>query len=283
SLFVPFRYRQGSPQHAYRCYRHTRGHNCVTADDKGQPISSDAYGYICRFIDGDKLTYTCGDASNAYAGIPSPQWWDRVKSAGLDWYEEMENKSVSKFRRHLLFIKPGLIVVYDELEATKDVQWQWVLHCRKTLETQENGLRVKEEDAKLNFFASEKLNFDIRHEALVPPFNIDRRGGKKPTVYKSKGTHVHVSPDKKCKKLRILSLIQLGTNHKLINNEDGSINCGDWSIKAELNIDKKAILSIEHKDGKTSFINLNGESMSVLQENGLTKTSGEIFPLAVGK
>ena len=123
-LFVPFRYRHGGQQHKFRSYRHTRGHNSVTVDGKGQPISADAYGYISRFLEGEKLTYAAADASNAYTGVPSPQWWDRVKIADLDWYEEMESKELTKFRRHLLYLKPGLIVVYDELEASKEVQWE---------------------------------------------------------------------------------------------------------------------------------------------------------------
>ena len=99
------------------------------------PISSKAFGWIPRFLDGEKITYACGDASNAYTGTPSPQWWDRVKEAGVDWQEQFGDNSLKRFRRHLLFLRPSLIVVYDELEASEPVRWDWMLHCRKTMET----------------------------------------------------------------------------------------------------------------------------------------------------
>ncbi|MCH2205511.1 MAG: DUF4962 domain-containing protein [Lentisphaerales bacterium] len=283
SLFVPYRYRHGGDGHVLRSYRHTRGHNSVTVDGKGQPYSADAYGYICRYIAGEQLSYIAGDASNAYTGEPSPQWWIRAEKAGVDWYADMEHKSAEKFRRHLLYLRPGLIVIYDELEAADEVRWDWILHCRKTLQVSGESLSVKELKASVNFFASEKLNYEIRTEALVPPFNVDRRGGKVPTVYKSRGTHAYISPQKKSKKLRLLSLMQVGEINTVSLNENGSYSCGEWIIEAELDVSKKAILKVRDTEGKVTFINLNDQGMSVLVEDGSPTETGEIIPLAVGK
>jgi len=283
SLFVPFRYRHGGGKHHFLCYRHTRGHNSILVNGKGQPISSEAFGWISRFLTGEKITYACGDASNAYDGTPSPQWWDRVKEAGIDWNEQFGEKSLKRFRRHLLFLRPSLIVIYDELEADKPVRWDWMLHCRKTMTAERNALMVKG-IAKVEFFASQPLEFDIRDEALVPPFNVDRRGGNSPEVYKSIGTHAYVTPKKKTKALRIVSLMQVGDIKPVEKGSDGSLSCGEWTIAPELDPANVAQLKIQNAAGTVSFVLKDDTGASVLTEkvNGkmVRQSAVDELPLA---
>ena len=88
-------------------YIHSRGHNTVLTDNKGQLTGTpDACGQIIRYLHDEAITYCLGDASNAYG------------DAGL-----------TLFRRHVVLLRPSTVVIYDELEADHAAQWSWLLHC----------------------------------------------------------------------------------------------------------------------------------------------------------
>jgi len=266
SLFVPFRHKDAGKEHVYKCYRHTRGYNTVLVNGKGQPLSSEAFGWIPRFLDGEKITYACGDASKAYAGTPSPQWFERVKTSGVEWDEQYGADELKRFRRHLVFLKPSLVVVYDELEASEPVRWDWLLHCRKTLEAKGNTL-VVDDTARVQFFANLPLEFDIRDKELIKPFNVSGRGGNPPDVYGSVGTHAYVTPKEKSNALRIVSLMQLGEFFPVVKGNDGSLTCGEWTIKVELDPNKQAQMTVCNADGSNKFTLNDGKyGASVIEE-----------------
>jgi len=88
-------------------YTHTVGHNSVLIDGKGQKQgSTEAYGWIPRFLNGKTLAYCSGDASNAYPGT-----------------------GLTRFRRHLVLLRPRTVIVYDELAADHPAEWTWLLHA----------------------------------------------------------------------------------------------------------------------------------------------------------
>jgi hypothetical protein len=266
-LFVPFRYRHGGSKHSLACYRHTRGHNSVLIDDKGQPYSSEAYGWIPRYLHGNMITYACGDASNAYDGTPSPQWHKRVIEAGLSWEKNMGHKGMKRFRRHLLFLRPSLIVVYDELEAKQNVRWDWLLHCRKNMKARGTLLRVEGMKASALLRASQVLKVDIRTEPLHKPFNVDRRGGKNPEVYKPRGSFAYFTPEKRCRALRVIVIIQVGEDHAVRGLNKSIMECGEWKISAEMDPARPAGLLIRNKKNTAWFVlKKPGTGESVIEE-----------------
>ena len=83
--------------------------------------SKKAYAFLLRFLHGDKMTYWLGDASNTYTDI-----------AG-----------VQRFRRHMVFLKPDTLVVYDEVDSdNKGLTWDYRLNGHH---------QVSEVDTKLTF------------------------------------------------------------------------------------------------------------------------------------
>ncbi len=123
----------GAP-HTLAWYKHTQGHNGILVDQHGQPYDSGAYGFLPRFIEGNQLIYAVGDASHAYqAHELSPK--DRKDNTPND----ME---VKHFRRHYLLLKPNIVVVYDEMEAHKPVDWSWLIHNY-------HGLKINDVDQTL--------------------------------------------------------------------------------------------------------------------------------------
>jgi len=80
--------------------------------DRESVIKAKAKSKILKCENRPDYDYIVGDAGNIYPA-----------STGL-----------KKFRRHLLFIKPDVIVIVDELEATRAVQFEWRLHAAEAIE-----------------------------------------------------------------------------------------------------------------------------------------------------
>ena len=86
----------------------TRAHNTLLVDGKDQAhMQRGADGRIAAWFDSPGYSYTVGDASDPelYAG--------RVK----------------RFDRRALFLRPGLVVIHDVLQAAGEpARWDWLLH-----------------------------------------------------------------------------------------------------------------------------------------------------------
>jgi len=93
--------------HYEQWFKATIGHNTVLIDGKGQPVGSgESYGWIPRFLHGETISYALGDASKAYDNR----------------FNERQNAGVKLFRRHLVFLRPSIVVIYDELEADHNAE-----------------------------------------------------------------------------------------------------------------------------------------------------------------
>jgi hypothetical protein len=94
----------GGPFHS-RWVWSTRSQNAVLVDGFGQkPHSLDLGGHIVKWQFQDGLDYVQGDATAAYEG--------RLKRA----------------RRHVILLKPDVVVIADDLEAPRPSTFQWMLH-----------------------------------------------------------------------------------------------------------------------------------------------------------
>jgi hypothetical protein len=78
----------------------------VLVNGEGQEIrSARANGRIVSFEDRPSLSYVCGDAAPAYVG------------------------KLDRFNRHVLLLRPGLILMLDDLAAPEAATYQWLLHA----------------------------------------------------------------------------------------------------------------------------------------------------------
>ena len=130
----------------------TRAANSVTIDGgKGQAFQdAEAYGKIVKFESNDIYDYTLGDASKAYKGL------------------------LNKFNRHVVHLKPGIFVLFDELEAPKPVNFEWWIHSLSEMKIDDNNkmINISQGDARLKvrFLQSGKLNFNqIKGFPDAPP------------------------------------------------------------------------------------------------------------------
>jgi len=105
----------GSAHHAKWMWE-TKSVNCVTVNGQGQTKHSSATrGRIVGFATSPALDYVSGEAGEDYG--------DALK----------------RFTRHILFVKPGLVIVFDRLEAPKPSTFEWLLHAPTELKVAGQG------------------------------------------------------------------------------------------------------------------------------------------------
>lgn len=108
----------GSPFHRDWVWS-TRAQNAVLVNGAGQKAhSADLGGRIVHAELADGLDYVVGDAAAAYEG------------------------KLTTARRHVIFLKPDVVVLADELAAPRPSTYQWMLHARKPFEVREDMQRL---------------------------------------------------------------------------------------------------------------------------------------------
>jgi hypothetical protein len=142
------------PQHG--CPHHegwtqtTEAHNSILVDGNGQERGTQATGAITAFDDRDEYVYLCGDAADAYSD------------------------PLERFDRHVLFVRPDLFVIYDDLVANEPVPFTWLLHGHEEpdLDVDSNRIDFHRGDAHLatEVFASTDLSISHTDE-YTPPVN----------------------------------------------------------------------------------------------------------------
>jgi len=244
-------YSSWADKHSLFSYRHTRAHNGILADGLGQPYTTQSYGWIARFATGDKLTYSLGDASNAYSGTLYRDEMDRM----FKRFDVVANKEtgfgdpgITKFRRHISMLEDDLIVIYDELEAKKPVEWSWLIHSKDTLALDDQVYYTENEKGKgkMWLFGSSDLQNEVTDEFFTPAIDWLGNGWKRGIEYTNQwhGT----AKSQKMANYRFLSVIHVKNKKmeftKLNVNDNGVFTINGWEIKAELDADKKASLSM---------------------------------------
>jgi hypothetical protein len=146
----------GSPFHTKWCWT-TGAHNALLVDGEGQkPHSPDPLGRVAAWDFQDGADYVAGDAAAAYG--------DRLK----------------RFRRHVVFAKPDVVVIADEVEAARLATFQWRLHGLSEFRLDEPAqtLRLERDNADLcvNFVAPEPLRLR-QWTGYDPPPDAEYLGG----------------------------------------------------------------------------------------------------------
>ena len=112
--------------------RKTHAHNSVTIDNsKGQTDDSfAAKGYLTAFLTQEDFDLAQGDATQAYNG------------------------GVSKFVRNVIYIRPDMFVIVDDLKAKagRESEFEWWLNAREAIKlyNEGNGARLQKGEAVLD-------------------------------------------------------------------------------------------------------------------------------------
>lgn len=126
----------------------TLSHNSVLVDGQGQGNDLKSEGRIAGYFHSPRYTFMAGDASKAYG--------DAMKL----------------FRRDLLYIRPNLIVVADELAAPQPAVFTWLLNTfsEPVIDGRKQEVTVTERGETLwvKQVFPEKLHYDASNRKLTP-------------------------------------------------------------------------------------------------------------------
>ncbi|MGJ7032548.1 DUF4962 domain-containing protein [Niabella hirudinis] len=272
-------YSNFSDRHNLLDYRNTRAYNTILADSLSQRIGEEGYGWVPRSISGARIQYALGDASNAYGSIKSEFWLDRFKQMGVkpDASNGFGDPGVTLYRRHILQLEGGYIVLYDELEAKRPIKWTTQFHtpfykmiADKTDKNTRQNFEVATDSGNVSaaVFANAPLQMTIHDQFAEPAVNwMKLTDGDKLREYTSQWHAGITSPA--AQKFRFLTIIQIKEGRpellKTIGNNDGllQLHAGGWNITAQLDGGKTALLQVADSsslfDYGSSNLSLSGE------------------------
>ena len=151
----------------------------------------------------------------------------------------------------MLMLHPHTVIVYDELEASEAVRWEWLLHSptefkmdvtKKTLSTNN---KTQGWVAVTQLFGGHVFTLSQTDRFVVPPAIT---GAEYPNQW-----HLTARVDG-CSATRFLAIIQVGDEAVPIINRDGdTFNVGDWTIKAVLDASKVPELAVSHRTEQAVF------------------------------
>ncbi|MBU1822758.1 MAG: DUF4962 domain-containing protein, partial [Bacteroidetes bacterium] len=229
--------------------KHTKGNNGLLVDGAGQPFSTEAFGMLTRFVQGERLAYAKGDAANAYQS-------DETK----------ENSGLTKFDRHLVLLQPGIVVIYDELEADRPVNWSWLIHSMKPtrLDSAQNQFSSHFEKSvgQGRLWSSVPVAWALADTFEIPAVNVigkvDEDGEE--IVYGDQQWHLKATNREKSRRMKFLSVVEVGPGGTLktipsTTDPDGrvTVQIGGWRIRAALSAEASAELHITEANGQTAF------------------------------
>ncbi len=128
---------------------HTKSTNCITINGQGQSgHTAGCQGRIADFHTSPSFDYVRGEAGGAYGDL------------------------AKRFTRHILFVKPELILIFDRFETTRPATLEWWLHSPNEMTVNGQGdIRAKNGPAecRVTFLAPEGLRINQTNQFDTPP------------------------------------------------------------------------------------------------------------------
>lgn len=251
-------YTSFSDAHTLTSYRHTRAHNTILVNGIGQAFTTEAYGMMLRAAGGSHIAYALGDASEAYRGISDdPMWVKNFENAGIAQTPEngFGTTPLTKYRRQVLMLYPDIVLVYDELEASEPVRWEWLLHSpvQFGIEGQTFTTRLDNGVAVARMFSDSSFKVSQTNQFAVSPGE-------------GYANQWHLTASfENIPQCRILTLVQVrdSENEVLPVVRNGNrITCGDWAI--EVNLDPSSAERLQVTSSSSTAVYSYGSDNPVL-------------------
>jgi uncharacterized protein DUF4962/heparinase II/III-like protein len=254
----------GRDDHVLGWYKHTRGHNGILIDGKGQPYGTEAYGWIPRFLHGERITYCVGDASQAYDTEAAAKEEEGVSHKEPEFIITSGRAGLTRFRRHVALFRPSTVVVYDELSADHDAEWSWLLHSMGPIRLEPDPHRLFASAAnarsRVDLFGSVPLKLEVTNHFAVPAINWRGTTEHDEEVnYPDNQWHFTATSSRKTPNMRFLAIIQISREWdssvftEAAPDENGWVRVAGWQIRAELDAPKKPFLEAQSVDSTAAF------------------------------
>jgi len=171
----------GSPHHA-RWTRSTQANNCVLVDGQGQIMRSPIGGSIAAFEEAPGHAYVAGDATPAYGG------------------------KLTRCVRRILFLRPGLFLLLDEIEAPRAARFQWLLHAFDEMVLRGSRVTSRRRGAKLDVHLACRHRLEITQ---TDEFGTEYNEGTPAKYHREKPNHWHVTAStvEKAQRTRIAAVM----------------------------------------------------------------------------
>lgn len=251
-------YTSFSDAHTLTSYRHTRAHNTILVNGIGQAFTTEAYGMMLRAAGGSHIAYALGDASEAYRGISDdPMWVKNFENAGIAQTPEngFGTTPLTKYRRQVLMLYPDIVLVYDELEASEPVRWEWLLHSpvQFGIEGQTFTTRLDNGVAVARMFSDSSFEVSQTNQFAVSPGE-------------GYANQWHLTASfENIPQCRILTLVQVRDSESevlpVVRNGN-RITCGDWAI--EVNLDPSSAERLQVTSSSSTAVYSYGSDNPVL-------------------
>ena len=262
----------GSPHHIASC-RHTRAHNTVLVNGIGQGFTSKAYGEVSRGLVGNHITYCLGDASQAYKDTcDQKSWLTSFKAAGIKQTPEygFGATPLTRYLRHVWMLHPDVVVVYDELEASEPVRWDWLLHSPTAFHIEEEGSEQTAADGVLlttlnrnkgfvtqaRLFSTQPYSISQTDQFVIPPTALPD-----PAYPNQWHLNAEVSNSRSNRFLFIMQVYDRDKSPAPIGGSGNTFNIGNWHIEAEMNPNNEASVRIMHESEDVLFDYSSGANL----------------------
>lgn len=268
--------------HSMTSYRNTRAANTILVNGCGQAFGHEGYGFIKRSLAGDGLTYVCGDATAAYKPTTDKQFLSMNAGSGVKETSEygVGDAKLKLFERHLVYLRPDIVVVYDVLESEQDCDWTFLLHTMKN-QTPEIGpegtMRVSTplNTACVNVYGSMPLDITHTTKFFSPAIDFMKKYREVPEQ-----NHISYKSEGKSKAMRFLAVLQLGDNGceilPAVPDRSGKIKIGEVTIKAELDASKPAKMTVRTPQSVLEV--RNSMECTILKDSTGKKVCGNQYP-----
>ena len=268
-----------SDPHQQGFHKHTRGHNGILIDGEGQPYDGGSYGWMPRFLHGNQISYTVGDASNAYSSSD-------LKSI---------DHGMERFRRHYIMLRPSIIVIYDELEADHPAEWTWLLHNDRGLKVDSAKKTIEAgnefANATVSLYSSSDLHFNVTDKFPIPARNWSGKTNQEGELidfvdqWHFKGISKIKTPQ-----IRYLAIIQVKPKsgesvceEVVFDEKTKTYSVGDWNIKAEMDVSKSAKIEIFNNSKTAAFTSSEKLQFDNHAYNGKVQGSSKLIEIIDGE
>jgi hypothetical protein len=267
-------------------YKHSRAHNTILADGIGTSMAHSGYGWMPRFLNGQRIAYCLGDASNAFTGEYGP-YGEMLESRGIAVSREngYGNPGVTRFRRHLVFLRPHTLLVYDELAAKSPVAWTFRLNAVDPItKVSDDSVAVRAASAT----ATAKVYTLTGTQSLVtdqffggPAVDFQRKLSTTKDEW-----HADITTATKTARERLLTVVRINPGETdptkplgiVARTEGGmlTLTIDEWTISAELDPAKPSLLIVSDDKSSALLTGTAAESLSFAgqvfrpQQEGMT-------------
>lgn len=272
--------------HSVTSYRHTRAHNSMLINHRGQAFGHQGYGFIKRYAGNSKITYTCGEAAKAYRPMEDEMWLGIVNhtyaEAGIDPLADFGDAKLNSYERHIAFLRPNVLVVYDVIDAKDPVSAQFLLNSPHLVNQNDDHtiqLKTEKSAAEAHIFCSSPANISINDDDFITPVDHLQKYAKDAL---KKQYHFSYETSEKSSQIRFLCIIGIGDSEKDLEAlaytrmDNGVIQLGEYTIQAELDTTQPPSLHVL-AEGEELHVN---EIPDVVLGESVIKVKGSVSLLS---